>query len=254
MIAGFEKPTSGEIMLDGKSVLDIPPHMRPVNTVFQRYALFPHLNVFDNIAFGLKLKKKELCTDVKGYMARRKAIKNLISEKVKKALKIVGLTDYEYRNVTSLSGGISPLVGFSKPAIILKVVVLPQPLGPRRQEMQLELKNMHRRLGITFVYVTHDQEEALTMSDRIVVMKNGIIHQVGTPIDIYNEPSNAFVADFIGESNIILWLVYNGTRNGNPLLLTTTKTCYISVFIVSKSNNFKSFFNILKMQAIYLQK
>ena len=192
MIAGFEKPTSGEIMLDGKSVLDIPPHMRPVNTVFQRYALFPHLNVFDNIAFGLKLKKKELCTDIKGYMARRKAIKNLISEKVKKALKIVGLTDYEYRNVTSLSGGQQQRVAIAR-ALDLKM----------RQEMQLELKNMHRRLGITFVYVTHDQEEALTMSDRIVVMKNGIIHQVGTPIDIYNEPSNAFVADFIGESNII---------------------------------------------------
>ncbi len=208
MIAGFEKPTSGEIMLDGKSVLDIPPHMRPVNTVFQRYALFPHLNVFDNIAFGLKLKKKELCTDIKGYMARRKAIKNLISEKVKKALKIVGLTDYEYRNVTSLSGGQQQRVAIAR-AIVNEpqVLLLDEPLGAldlkMRQEMQLELKNMHRRLGITFVYVTHDQEEALTMSDRIVVMKNGIIHQVGTPIDIYNEPSNAFVADFIGESNII---------------------------------------------------
>ncbi len=195
-------------MLDGKSVLDIPPHLRPVNTVFQRYALFPHLNVFDNIAFGLKMKKKELCTDVKGFLARQKAIKSLISEKVKKALKIVGLTDYEYRNVTSLSGGQQQRVAIAR-AIVNEpqVLLLDEPLGAldlkMRQEMQLELKNMHRRLGITFVYVTHDQEEALTMSDRIVVMKNGIIHQVGTPIDIYNEPSNAFVADFIGESNII---------------------------------------------------
>ena len=208
MIAGFEKPTGGEILLDGKSVLDIPPHLRPVNTVFQRYALFPHLNVFDNIAFGLKMKKKELCTDVKGFLARQKAIKSLISEKVKKALKIVGLTDYEYRNVTSLSGGQQQRVAIAR-AIVNEpqVLLLDEPLGAldlkMRQEMQLELKNMHRRLGITFVYVTHDQEEALTMSDRIVVMKNGIIHQVGTPIDIYNEPSNAFVADFIGESNII---------------------------------------------------
>ena len=208
MIAGFEKPTGGEILLDGKSVLDIPPHLRPVNTVFQRYALFPHLNVFDNIAFGLKMKKKELCTDVKGFLARQKAIKSLISEKDKKALKIVGLTDYEYRNVTSLSGGQQQRVAIAR-AIVNEpqVLLLDEPLGAldlkMRQEMQLELKNMHRRLGITFVYVTHDQEEALTMSDRIVVMKNGIIHQVGTPIDIYNEPSNAFVADFIGESNII---------------------------------------------------
>ena len=182
MIAGFEKPTDGEILLDGKSVLDIPPHLRPVNTVFQRYALFPHLNVFDNIAFGLKLKKKELCREVKGFWARQKAIKALISEKVKKALKIVGLTDYEYRNVTSLSGGQQQRVAIAR-AIVNEpqVLLLDEPLGAldlkMRQEMQLELKNMHRRLGITFVYVTHDQEEALTMSDRIVVMKNGIIHQ-----------------------------------------------------------------------------
>ena len=195
-------------MLDGKSVLDIPPHLRPVNTVFQRYALFPHLNVFDNIAFGLKMKKKELCTDVKGFLARQKAIKSLISEKVKKALKIVGLTDYEYRNVTSLSGGQQQRVAIAR-AIVNEpqVLLLDEPLGAldlkMRQEMQLELKNMHRRLGITFVYVTHDQEEALTMSDRIVVMKNGIIHQVGTPIDIYNEPSNAFVADFIDRKSVV---------------------------------------------------
>ena len=169
MIAGFEKPTDGEILLDGKSVLDIPPHLRPVNTVFQRYALFPHLNVFDNIAFGLKLKKKELCREVKGFWARQKAIKALISEKVKKALKIVGLTDYEYRNVTSLSGGQQQRVAIAR-AIVNEpqVLLLDEPLGAldlkMRQEMQLELKNMHRRLGITFVYVTHDQEEALTMS------------------------------------------------------------------------------------------
>lgn len=208
MIAGFETPNSGEIILDGKSVLDIPPHLRPVNTVFQRYALFPHLNVFDNIAFGLKLRKKEMCTDIKSFWERRKAIKKLISDKVKRALKIVGLTDYEYRNVTSLSGGQQQRVAIAR-AIVNEpqVLLLDEPLGAldlkMRQEMQLELKNMHRRLGITFVYVTHDQEEALTMSDRIVVMKNGVIHQVGTPLDIYNEPNNAFVADFIGESNII---------------------------------------------------
>ena len=141
MIAGFEKPTDGEILLDGKSVLDIPPHLRPVNTVFQRYALFPHLNVFDNIAFGLKLKKKELCREVKGFWARQKAIKALISEKVKKALKIVGLTDYEYRNVTSLSGGQQQRVAIAR-AIVNEpqVLLLDEPLGALDLKMRQEMR------------------------------------------------------------------------------------------------------------------
>lgn len=265
MIAGFEIPTSGKVLFDGKDIAKLPPHKRPVNTVFQKYALFPHLNVFNNIAFGLKLKKidveytkktgekairqvklKNFLVDPatgtpdfsiankdydsyveKGYVKLCKVKKSVdkmtkkgrvskvvngykyyIDEKVRRALKIVGLSDYETRDVDSLSGGQQQRVAIAR-AIVNepKVLLLDEPLGAldlkMRQEMQIELKEMHKTLGITFIYVTHDQEEALTMSDTIVVMKDGVICQEGTPIDIYNEPRTAYVADFIGESNIL---------------------------------------------------
>ena len=192
MIAGFDKPTEGELLLNGKDIRDLPPNKRPINTVFQRYALFPHLNVFDNIAFGLKLKK----------LAKAEIIK-----KVKKALEMVDLEGFEERTIATLSGGQQQRIAIAR-AIVNEpqILLLDEPLGAldlkMRKEMQLELKSMHQKLGITFIYVTHDQEEALTMSDKIVVMSEGKIQQIGTPEDIYNEPCNAFVADFIGESNI----------------------------------------------------
>ncbi len=210
MIAGFELPDSGEILFNGKSIVDIPPHLRPVNTVFQRYALFPHLNVFDNVAFGLRLKRVEKAvTDKKGNtkIKKVKLSEDVIEKKVFNALKMVGLTDYDFRDVNTLSGGQQQRVAIAR-AIVNEpqVLLLDEPLGAldlkMRKEMQLELKEMHKKLGITFIYVTHDQEEALTMSDTVVVMKNGVIQQIGTPTDIYNEPENAFVANFIGESNI----------------------------------------------------
>ncbi|WP_204352766.1 ABC transporter ATP-binding protein [Bacteroides ilei] len=193
LIAGFQTASEGTIYIDGKDITSIPPHKRPVNTVFQKYALFPHLNVYDNIAFGLKLKKMS---------------KDVIGRKVKAALKMVGMTDYEYRDVNSLSGGQQQRVAIAR-AIVNEpaVLLLDEPLAAldlkMRKDMQMELKEMHKRLGITFVYVTHDQEEALTLSDTIVVMSEGKIQQIGTPTDIYNEPVNSFVADFIGESNIL---------------------------------------------------
>ena len=196
LIAGFQTASEGVIQISGKEITQTPPHLRPVNTVFQKYALFPHLNVFDNIAFGLKLKKTP---------------KQVIEKKVKAALKMVGLTDYEDRDVDSLSGGQQQRVAIAR-AIVNEpeVLLLDEPLAAldlkMRKDMQMELKEMHQKLGITFVYVTHDQEEALTLSDTIVVMSEGKIQQIGTPMDIYNEPTNAFVADFIGESNIL-----NGT-------------------------------------------
>lgn len=196
LIAGFQTSTSGEIYIAGKDITQTPPHLRPVNTVFQKYALFPHLNVYNNIAFGLKLKKVP---------------KTVIEKKVKQALKMVGLTDYEYRDVDSLSGGQQQRVAIAR-AIVNEpeVLLLDEPLAAldlkMRKDMQMELKEMHKSLGITFVYVTHDQEEALTLSDTIVVMSEGKIQQIGAPMDIYNEPVNSFVADFIGESNIL-----NGT-------------------------------------------
>lgn len=210
MIAGFEMPTSGQILLNGEDIAQLPPHKRPLNTVFQRYALFSHLDVYDNIAFGLKLKKVPYeVTDKAGNKVTkyRKYRRDEINEKVKKALKIVDLESFETRNVSTLSGGQQQRVAIAR-AIVNepKILLLDEPLGAldlkMRKEMQLELKEMHRKLGITFIYVTHDQEEALTMSDTIVVMKDGQIQQIGTPMDIYNEPKNAFVADFIGESNI----------------------------------------------------
>ena len=250
MIAGFEQPTSGQILFGGKDIAGLPPYKREVNTVFQKYALFPHLNVFNNVAFGLKLKKilddngkeiklkdtlvKQIVYDKdhnptnetklvklkKAYKYKTINTKNgapklkkvnlwkeYIDEKVKKALKIVGLSDYETRNVNSLSGGQQQRVAIAR-AIINepKILLLDEPLGAldlkMRQEMQLELKEMHKKLGITFIYVTHDQEEALTMSDTIIVMRDGKIMQKGSPMEIYNEPVNAYVADFIGEANI----------------------------------------------------
>lgn len=192
MIAGFDIPSSGEILLNNKSITDLPPYERPINTVFQRYALFPHMNIYDNIAFGLKQKKVP---------------KNQITRKVKHMLSLVDLEGFEERSVATLSGGQQQRIAIARALVNEpEILLLDEPLGAldlkMRQEMQIELKAMHERLGITFIYVTHDQEEALTMSDKIVVMSEGQIQQVGTPEDVYNEPKNAFVADFIGESNI----------------------------------------------------
>ena len=217
MIAGFEMPTHGQIFLNGKDITDIPPYKRPINTVFQRYALFPHLDVYDNVAFGLKLKKVEDKKKDKHGNEKtilRKLTRSEIDNKVKDALKIVDLEEFETRDISTLSGGQQQRVAIAR-AIVNEpeILLLDEPLGAldlkMRKDMQLELKEMHKKLGITFIYVTHDQEEALTMSDTIVVMKDGMIQQIGTPTDIYNEPANAFVADFIGESNI-----YNGTITG----------------------------------------
>ena len=193
MIAGFGSPDSGEILINGTDITNMPPHERPVNTVFQRYALFPHLDVYENIAFGLKLQKVPEAE---------------IEKRVRKVLKMVSMTDYEDRDVDSLSGGQQQRVAIARAIVNQpKVLLLDEPLSAldlkMRKDMQIELKEMHRKLGITFIYVTHDQEEALTLSDTIVVLDDGNIRQVGTPTDIYNEPQNAFVADFIGESNIL---------------------------------------------------
>ena len=224
MIAGFETPTSGEILLNGQDITKLPPHKRPINTVFQRYALFPHLDVYDNVAFGLKLKKIEN-ENKPGKL--RKLTNEEIDKKVMNALKVVDLEDFENRDISTLSGGQQQRVAIAR-AIVMEpeILMLDEPLGAldlkMRKDMQLELKEMHRKLGITFIYVTHDQEEALTMSDTIVVMHDGIIQQIGRPNEIYDEPSNAFVADFIGESNI-----YTGTIMGPKKVkfLNTTFDC-----------------------------
>ena len=193
LIAGFQTASEGVIRIAGEEITQTPPHKRPVNTVFQKYALFPHLNVYDNIAFGLKLKKMP---------------KDTVLKKVKAALKMVGMTDYEYRDVNSLSGGQQQRVAIAR-AIVNEpeVLLLDEPLAAldlkMRKDMQMVLKEMHKTLGITFVYVTHDQDVGLSLIDTIVVMSEGRIQLIGTPTDIYNEPINSFVADFIGESNIL---------------------------------------------------
>lgn len=193
IIAGFEEASSGEVLFDGMDISKIPAYKREINTVFQKYALFPHMNVFDNVAFGLSIKKVD---------------KKIIKEKVSDVLKLVNLKGFENRNISSLSGGQQQRIAIARALVNEpEVLLLDEPLGALdlklRQEMQLELKKIQTKLGITFIYVTHDQEEALTMSDEIIVMNDGQIQQKGTPVDIYNEPKNAFVAGFIGESNII---------------------------------------------------
>ena len=193
IIGGFEQPDSGDVLFEGRRLNDVPPYRREINSVFQRYALFPHLNVAENIAFGLHIKKMNPAE---------------IKLKTREMLSLVGLSGFEARDVTSLSGGQQQRVAIARALVCEpRVLLLDEPLGALdlklRKDMQIELKRIQQRTGITFIYVTHDQEEALTMSDRIVVMNHGIIQQVGSPTDIYNEPENAFVADFIGESNII---------------------------------------------------
>lgn len=193
IIGGFESPDEGKVFFNGRDITEFPPHQRPVNTLFQQYSLFPHLNVYDNVAFGLSIRGTK---------------ESEIQARVAEMLQLVNLSGFEKRSVDSLSGGQKQRVAMAR-ALILnpQVFLLDEPLGALdlklRKGMQTELKRIQQELGITFIYVTHDQEEALTLSDRIVVMNEGIIQQIGTPIDIYNEPLNAYVADFVGESNIL---------------------------------------------------
>ncbi|MBS7219360.1 MAG: ABC transporter ATP-binding protein [Oscillospiraceae bacterium] len=203
IIGGFQTPTQGDIFFDGVRINDIPPHKRAINTVFQRYALFPHLNVFENIAFGLRIPKTDPDTHRKVKLPESE-----IQERVTEMLNVVNLRGFEKRAVSSLSGGQQQRVAIARALVNRpKVLLLDEPLGALdlrlRKDMQIELKRIQQAMGITFIYVTHDQEEALAMSDTVVVMDEGKIQQIGTPEDIYNEPKNAFVADFIGESNII---------------------------------------------------
>ena len=193
IIGGFDTPTSGEVEFNGKDLIQIPSYKREINTVFQKYALFPHLNVFDNIAFGLRMKNVPEAE---------------VTERVNRMLKMIKLTDYAKRSIDSLSGGQQQRIAIARALVNRpKVLLLDEPLGALdlklRQDMQYELKEIQREMGITFIFVTHDQEEALTMSDTIVVLNDGLIQQIGTPVDIYNEPRNRFVANFIGESNIV---------------------------------------------------
>ncbi len=203
IIGGFEMPSSGEVLFEGKDMTGIPPYKRRINTVFQKYALFSHLNVFDNIAFGLNLKTPEQLG-----VHSKKEMKEEIARRVNRMLKLVKMEGYEKRSVNALSGGQQQRIAIARALVNEpEVLLLDEPLGALdlklRKEMQLELKAMQQQLGITFIYVTHDQEEALTMSDTIAVMNGGRIQQIGDPKGIYDEPKNAFVADFIGESNII---------------------------------------------------
>ena len=193
ILAGFLEPSEGEVIFNGQDIKSLPPYKRELNTVFQKYALFPHMNVYDNIAYGLKIQKIS---------------KDIIDQKVMRMLKLIGLEGYEKRDVTLLSGGQQQRVAIARAlANEPRVLLLDEPLSALdlklRKEMQYELKNIQQEVGITFIFVTHDQEEALTMSDKIVVMKDGQIQQLGTPEEIYNEPANRYVAEFIGESNII---------------------------------------------------
>lgn len=205
LIGGFLKPTSGEVLFDGAKINDVPPHKRAVNTVFQKYALFPHLNVFENIAFGLRIPR----TEPDGKKQRKVKLSEAeIQRRVMEMLEVVNLKGFEKRSIASLSGGQQQRVSIARALVNQpKVLLLDEPLGALdlrlRKDMQNELKRIQQQMGITFIYVTHDQEEALAMSDTVVVMDGGKIQQIGTPEDIYNEPKNAFVADFIGESNII---------------------------------------------------
>lgn len=193
IMAGFEEPESGTVLFDGMNMEGVPPYKRELNTVFQKYALFPHMDVYGNVAFGLHIKKMP---------------DEIIDHKVRRMLELVGLKGYEERNISQLSGGQQQRVAIARALVNEpKVLLLDEPLGALdlklRKTMQIELKKIQQQVGITFVYVTHDQEEALTMSDKIVVMNEGLIQQIGSPIDIYNEPENRFVANFIGESNIV---------------------------------------------------
>lgn len=193
ILGGFLEADEGVVIFDDEDIKELPPYKRELNTVFQKYALFPHMNVYDNIAFGLKIKKMS---------------KDVIDQKVMRMLKLIGLEGFENKNVTTLSGGQQQRIAIARALVNEpKVLLLDEPLGALdlklRKEMQIELKRIQQRLGITFIFVTHDQEEALTMSDTIIVMNKGKIQQMGSPEDIYNEPANAFVADFIGESNIL---------------------------------------------------
>ena len=193
ILGGFEQASSGRVLFENQDITDLPPYKRRINTVFQKYSLFPHMNVFENVAFGLMIKKTD---------------KKTIVRKVGEMLELVNLAGFEKREITSLSGGQQQRIAIARALVNEpEVLLLDEPLGALdlklRKDMQLELKKIQKRLGITFIYVTHDQEEALTMSDTIVIMNNGVIQQIGRPEDIYNEPKNAFVADFIGESNII---------------------------------------------------
>ena len=200
ILGGFVDPSSGEVLFNNEDILSLPPYKRDINTVFQKYALFPHLNVYDNVAFGLKLKKMP---------------KDVIDRKVRRMLKLVNLDDYGKRNINEMSGGQQQRIAIAR-ALVNEptVLLLDEPLAALdlklRKEMQIELKRIQQEVGITFIFVTHDQEEALTMSDKIVVMNNGEIQQVGTPTDIYNEPANQFVANFIGETNIIDGTIVDG--------------------------------------------
>ena len=235
MIAGFDIPTEGQILLNGKDISKLPPNKRPINTVFQRYALFPHLNIYDNIAFGLKLKTKEVkYQNEAGETVTRyeKFTKEEIKEKVKHALEVVDLEGFEKRRISTLSGGQQQRIAIAR-AIVNEpeILLLDEPLGAldlkMRKEMQLELKAMHKELGITFIYVTHDQEEALTMSDKVVVMSDGMIQQIGTPEEIYNEPNTVFVADFIGESNIL-----------SGLMVKDFKVCFLDTLFDCEDKGF----------------
>ena len=205
IIGGFMTPTSGDVLFDGVRINDVPPYQRQINTVFQKYALFPHLNVFENIAFGLRMQRRP---DPKRPGKMMKLPEEEIHQRVMEMLEVINLKGFEHRKPDALSGGQQQRVAIARALVNRpKVLLLDEPLAALdlklRKDMQIELKRIQQQVGITFIFVTHDQEEALTMSDTVVVMNKGTIQQIGTPEDIYNEPKNAFVADFIGESNII---------------------------------------------------
>ena len=225
ILGGFTPPDKGNVIFDGQDITKLPPNKRQLNTVFQKYALFPHLNVYDNIAFGLKLKKMP---------------KQTIEKKVKAALKMVGMTDYEYRDVDSLSGGQQQRVAIAR-AIVNEpeVLLLDEPLAAldlkMRKDMQMELKEMHKSLGITFVYVTHDQEEAINMSDRIGVMHEGILEQLGTPNEVYYQPQTSYVADFVGNANILRLGGETFAIRSENILMNGETVCTREAVVVEKS-------------------